>query len=68
MWGNRNIDDFQATISGSIPSYVGEPILLCRGFTMEREHPLVGGGTLNQWDLELLVKGASPRMWGNLGV
>ena len=65
MWGNPLQLLLQFESSGSISSHVGEPPFSLGHHWSSTEHPLVGGGTGENYALAAATLGTSPRMWWN---
>ena len=52
---------------GPIPASAGEPQVLRRRTPVWRAYPRERGGTSLTWDVDLTLKGLSPRARGNRG-
>ena len=65
VWGNRQQGYSYYRDSGSIPTCVGEPLLLFRQSARKGVYPHVCGGTLQYQAAQPAIWGLSPRVWGN---
>ena len=66
MRGNQGGGRSVHTYQGSIPAYAGEPLNRVKSPSERQVYPRVCGGTAVHTKHDILVRGLSPRMRGNL--
>ena len=65
VWGNRHKKKTYQKKSRPIPTCVGQPVRLFHCHECARAYPHVCGATLFRKEDGHIVKGLSPRVWGN---